>query len=618
MPKAALPAPIDGVTDAATFIGQPPNATVPEGLRNVWPEESPTGRERLATRDRLASVYSGAQNTGPVQDIAVVAQASAVSGVDVGPETSNSAGTNRIVGTLRCNVLFLDTDWTMLGALSDLRGDGTGTPPPVGSYGQGGFAVCFDQDNPNIAFYSLIVFDTPQTTQAVLCTLLGRVDIDADPETRTHAGACYDATPLASYPLPSSGQEEIVVNHMAAKSPYLFTVCQRYIYVHKSSDLTYIQRVQCDWAIEAQTVRIKTINGADYLFVAINGSAAISGPVVTDSGALPREAYGEFYRSSPALVYRINYDDATLRTPVAVNGTPLTRVSMPQGTQSGDPGYENHRTFRVSEYGSARPRGCLVYSMDIEVNTDSEVFVYFGRTNQGFGYDGSATGQGPDGPYFTMSKANITAAFAATPSTYLSPTTGVDYGIRAGVGGWEIDTNSYRRAFAWHGATWYNDIPGIAGTGRPADSVSTSPSIFAVAYSSGADIVVGAGSRPSASGTTANVYGVRGVDGVRLWETFISDYVPQNCLAIDPISGNAVIGARRNQLWGSGATKAELFELAIDTGEIVRTFDLGDSIVHNGYITAANEQALELGCYGVAVNSRGQVAVGLAPYRYDT
>ncbi len=25
-----------------------------------------------------------------------------------------------------------------------------------------------------------------------------------------------------------------------------------------------------------------------------------------------------------------------------------------------------------------------------------------------------------------------------------------------------------------------------------------------------------------------------------------------------------------------------------------------------------------LGCYGVAVNSRGQVAVGLAPYRYDT
>jgi hypothetical protein len=177
--------------------------------------------------------------------------------------------------------------------------------------------------------------------------------------------------------------------------------------------------------------------------------------------ARPLEAYGEFYRSSPAAVYRIN---TTMRSNFGGGQrTPLTRVSMPQGTQSGDPGYENHRTFRPSEYGAARPRGCLVYAIDLEV-VDSDVFVYFARTNQGFGYNGATAGQGVDGPYITMAKADISAAFVTTPEAYISPTTGLGYGMRIGVGGWELDTTSARKAFNWHGATYYNDIPPIVGT----------------------------------------------------------------------------------------------------------------------------------------------------------
>jgi hypothetical protein len=91
--------------------------------------------------------------------------------------------------------------------------------------------------------------------------------------------------------------------------------------------------------------------------------------------------------------------------------------------------------------------------------------------------------------------------------------------------------------------------------------------------------VVGAGARPTASGTTANVYGVRGVDGVRLWETFVADFVPQNCIDVDRTTGNVVVGARRNSDWSGGTTKAELFELSIESGEVVRTFDLTDGIV---------------------------------------
>ena len=63
-------------------------------------------------------------------------------------------------------------------------------------------------------------------------------------------------------------------------------------------------------------------------------------------------------------------------------------------------------------------------------------------------------------------------------------------------------------------------------------------------------------------------------------------------------------------------TAAEMLELNGETGQAVNHFDLTDAVNHNGYITSVNEATRGTGAYGVAVNSRGQALVALAPFRY--
>ena len=619
MPKIDVPAPTRGVTDQATFARQPEFATDPDAMLNMIPEEIASGRGRMATRPGLVSEFSGAAGSGEVGGIGVIAAASGISGVNIGTATEDTNGANRTVGSWRGQFVVLApiaNGYSVDALYSDLRGDGQGvTPPPTAAFGLGGFGAAFDRSNDDIGFTAILALDTPNTTQSVLVTLLARVDL-SNPGSFTHTGGCYDCAPLASFPLPSSGQDHLVINHMVANAPYVFTAARNYIYVHTSSAVVYLQRLAVAFAIEAQALDVFTYKSAEYVLCAMTGSNAVSGPVVADPGPAPLEAFGEFARSGLVL-YRVNYADAALKTPVAVNGTPLTQIAMPQGTQVGDPGYEAHATFRLSEYTGPRPRGRLVYSLKVEVTKDSngdddEVFAYVTTTNQGFGYDGTQANQKPDGQgeYLTVARINLTRAFDAVPPTYIAPDTATGYGVNISDGGWEGGPQGFRRPFAWHTSSFSNDIPAIVSGQRDPNGMSGLPSLFAVAHSPQAGMVLAGGIRPSPAGTDPNVYGMRAEDGLRLFENYLGGAIFQNCAACDPTSGNFVVGGLRAN--GDGGGLAEVWELNAESGQVVRRFDLTDAIDINGFLTG-----LGVGCYAIDVNRRGQVLVALAPYRYD-
>jgi hypothetical protein len=79
-----------------------------------------------------------------------------------------------------------------------------------------------------------------------------------------------------------------------------------------------------------------------------------------------------------------------------------------------------------------------------------------------------------------------------------------------------------------------------------------------------------------------------------------------------------VFGFNRCNGWDNNgtpsATKAEMIELDMNTGLVVRSFDLTDDVNLNTYATTDSG----FGCYAVAINARGQVLMALAPYRCDT
>lgn len=598
-----VPPPIKGVTDGTPYLAQPREVTAPDGLRNMFPTDE-NRRGRLATRPGLVETFgetpSGAT---PVQCLEVVAQASAQTGYTVGPGTSPSTGSSFVSTSIRGQVAVLDADWSLMRLWNDTRGFPAPAAPPTNAGGYGAFAVCWDPDNDDIAFYATVMRQTDLTTQDVVITGIGRVSL-AYPGSFLHTGYVVDANPGYSTPLPASGQERIIVNHMACGRTYLYVLANRYIYVYRKADLTYVKRVEVDFSIEAQCVRLfTTASGHEYLWVGFTGSNAIAGPVVADSAN--EEAFGEFYRAGFAL-YRANH--GANGASVDVGGVPLTRISIPQGTQNGDAGYEDHRTFRPSEYGVSRPRGCLLYSHAITADGKT---LYFGRTNQGWGYNST---QRPDStaPHITVAKAILDQAIVPSPGAYVAPGVSATYGMS-----WERDTDSLRRAYTWNGNTWWNDICQIVdGERNPgADSdQSTAPSVQAVALSEAAGVLMAAGRRPAPGIGRANCYGIRADDGAMLWTTDLSGQVHQNAIAVSPVSGNFIVGFNRNSGYEGATAPAELAELHRETGQILRTFDFTDAITHNGWIDGSTRFA---GMYGVAVNRRGQILLAMAPFRHD-
>lgn len=618
MDSVRFPIPSRGVSDAQPFIAQDGLTVPPDAMDNTWPRETGPKRFNLSTRDpwELVAAAGGAAAGKPVQCIGVVGTASDITGFDQVNPTTITTGTSRVSGNWIGQALVLEPNWTVRAVLRDTRGTGaTMSAPPASVGGYGAFGCCWNRTDPDVGYFACIGQDTGQTTDPNTITFVARFTL-ANPDTFTHTAYCVDRD--APYTAPITGpQVALTVSKMAQSGPYLFVAANRYIYVFRADTLVYLKRVPVFMAIEVQSLGTVTIAGKDYLWAASTGSAAITGPIVDDPATSFREAFGEHARSALAL-FEIQYADATLKTPVAVGGNAIRRKAIPQGTQTGDGAYEPHETFRPSEYGSQRPRGCLIYSMAPAPNGD----VFIARTNQGFDY----AGNGPDGAPgtdVTVARCVLGAAYDAAPATYISPTTspttGTRYGLRSDLGAWEADIEGYRVPFVNGTTTYQTDIPPIVSGSRDPGGAVNAPSAFALAYDAARDLLCVGGYRPDGS---ANVHGVRGLDGAIRWRRALGATVLQNAIAANPVNGTFIVGTKRNAEWaGSAGAWAELFELDAATGQIRNTFDLTNEVMQNGVFNFSSSPpplSLNAGAYAVDVHPvTGRVLVALAPFRHS-
>lgn len=611
MPRIPLNWPRQGATNVQPYVETPGDAAPVEGLRNVRPRRTGTGRAQLATRPGLVATF-GTTLGGSVQAVDTIARSSGISGYETGPGSIIRSGTNYAADKMRGQFCVLDTDWSVRAVFNDSRGTGF-TTPPTDAGGHGGFSACFHPTNPDICFGLTIARDTAVTTSVIFG--INRFSLATNSVTHQTYGLDTDTAYAAgAYPVP--GTNDLYPNQVVCNGTYLFVAVKNYVYVFRADNLRYLKRHAIDWAEEVQAVKPVTVGTTDYLAVLIEGTGAVGGPVIADPGPSRTTRFGWFYRSGVAL-HTIAYADSA-KNPVGDAATALTRIAMPMGLQNTDPGYEDHRYFRPSEWGVQRPRGCLVYDLDIAVGSSGQLYAYIARTNQGFGYDGSS-GQRPDGTvaYVSACRAVLTRATEADAPTYMSPSAPVRYGFALDQGGWEVDTDSLRKALSWHGASYYNDIPqnqvdlGKHDPHWPGEA----PSLFAVAADQSRDRVFFAGRRPSPSQPLPNVYCLRASDGTRMWATDLLGLIQQNAAAVDPTTGNVVVGGNRNSSWtGASGASAEMWELDRLTGAVVRHLDFTDAVTLNGYIDGSS---VIPAAYDLAINSRGQALVALAPYRYD-
>jgi len=616
LPKTPLNWPRRGASNVGPFVEQPGDSAPVAGLRNSRPRRPESGgssRFQLASRAGLATTFSGSM-TGPVQAMHTVARSSGISDYQVGTGTTVRTGTSVDSGPMAGQFVFLDSDWSVRAVFADTRGTGLSSPID----GHDGNSVCFHPTLPDIAFGLTIGRDTAASNQNVVIFGINRFDLSTN--TRTHQTWGMDtdtAYAAGTYPsMPASGQVDLFPNKMTCNGTYVFVAAKNYVYVFRADNLRYLKRHSIDWCDEVQAADPVTVAGVDYLLTCNMGAGGSGGPVINDPGPSPTVYFGWFARSGVGK-YIVAYADAA-KNPVADGATVLTRQRMPMGLDTGDPLYEDHRTFRISEYSLQAPRGPLPWDMAVQVDADGSVYGYIARTNQGF----SATGAGiPDGSvaYVSACRVNLSAAFSSTVSNFIDPVTAVNYGFNVTSGGWETDTDSLRKTFTWHATGYLNDIPNALFSGAPHDPhyPGEAPSIFAVAVDAERGQAYFAGRRPSPSQALPNVYCLRATDGTRLWDTDLRGMIQQNALAVDPTSGNLVCVGARTSGWEGGAVgqKAEVWELDYITGAVVRFLDFTDAVTLNSVI---DEVAIWPVTYDVAINSRGQVALALGPYRKDT
>lgn len=623
--RVKLQPPLAGVSDGTPRIDQPSLVTVPDGLRNVIPEDAGTGITRLATRAGLASEFSGAWNTGAVQALGSIARASGVSGTTVANINTDSSGESRPAGAFRGQAVVVETDGSIRAVIRDTRGTGYAVSAPPTAYGGwGGFYNAVNPTDPDIMFSATIARDTAASNQDIVVVGITRYSLATNAIThQTYALDTDTAFAAGSYPaMPGAGQRDLFPNRLYCYGSYLFVAVNKYVYCFRADTLAYISRYSVPWAEEVQTLCGLTSNGDDFLLILSTGNFTVTGAVVADSGGGVTERFGEFARCN-ILKARIEYTSTASRTPVAAGAAVLTQLYMPQGTQSTDPAYENHVTFRFSEWSISRPRGCLAYSMAAETLSDGTIAAYVARTNQGFGYDGNQTDQRPNGqsPFITCCRVILTRAFEVGAPTYMSPASPVRYGLSPDVGGWERDSGqSLRRAFTHNAATYQNDIPAVSGGTRNPNDTDNEPSVWAVALDSTNRRVFFCGRRPSLSAAEPNIYCMDADNGDLLWYRDTKGTVQQNAAAVDPTTGNLVVGMIRTTGWettdgGTSPDKAEAITFDGASGAIVRAFDLTDAINHNGYLSATTTG---VGVFAVDINTRGQVILSLNPHRYDT
>lgn len=601
--------PVNGVSDQTPYIKQPGDTTDPDALLNVVADDVATGRGRLSTRAKLSTIARDI--AGPGQGIGSIARASGVTGTQTGEVVSDTVGASADSGVLRAQFFVINPDGGLHSQYADTRGTGVANPP-TGEGGYGGFYACWHATDKTIAYTGTIARNTTLTTQdKVIC---GLQRINTATRAVTHSAWVVDADPGYSSPLPNDPpgpeQRDLLPNEIIQHGPYLFVAVAHYVYVYDAADLTYIRRHAIDWCLEVQCIRAITRGGVSYLLTASTGNRDVSGAVVADS-ASPVEFMGEHYRSAVALH---TISTTASGGAVTVGGTVLTRRAMPMGIASGA-GYEDHRTFRLSEYSRSRPRGRLVYGMDATALGD----VVLATANQGWGYDGfNVAGHRPDGaaPYLNVAKVVLDAAYDAVPAVTILPSSATRYGPSAVVGGWEVEVGSLRRSYSWNGNTYFNDIPALASGFRDPQATGNEPAVWAVAIDENAGAVYVAGRRGQITGGST-VYALDLESGLLLWEFDTVGVVQQNGIQVDPSTGRVVVGMIRSlgvEVDGTPSTAhAEVVWLNAETGQAVRIFSFPDAIRFNTKVNAG----YVLGAFDVDVNADGQVLVALSPFVYD-
>jgi hypothetical protein len=564
-------------------------------MRNVLPRRGESGRMQVASRPGLGDVFG--RTFGAIEDAVVVSRASGISGYTVGDATRVTTGRSVTADKIRGQFMLLAEDWTVDAFLNDSRGTGFATPPS-GAGGYGGFQTAQHPTDDDVCFGATIARDTTASNQDVIVVGISRVNKATGAFTHQTYALDTDANHAAgTYPtMSATGQGDLFSNQLACNGTYLYLAVRNFVYIFRADTLERLGRhLVADAAgrvcEEVQSIVPLTLGGTDYLMVLFEGCKDVSGPVTADGGPSRSTFYGWFARAG-VTAFTVQYLDSTAKTPIAAGSTGLTLKRLTQGTQNGDAAYEDHGTFRISEYSLQRPRGCLVWGMQVEVTDTNEVFVYIARTNQGFGYDGGV-GRRPDGTvaYVSACCANLTRAFEADAPTYMAPTSAVRYGFDPLQGGWEIDTGSLRRAFSWHATTYLNDIPNSGGDFFKHDPEADPPSLMAVALDAARERVYFAGRRPSPTQALPNVYCVRTTNGAILWTKDLAGLVLQNGIAINPATGNLVVGANRTNQWeGAAGAKRELWELNGENGDVVHSFDMGDAVTQNTHIGPWNEK----------------------------
>ena len=608
MPRKRLEPPWRGVSNNAPFIKTPGDTCPPDAMLNVRPKRAETGRKQMGSRPGLVATFP---NTlpGPVLACGVIAKSTGISGYNVAGEIDIPTVRN-VDSTIYHHQFFvLDPNLSVSEAIEDDRIDPPYSDPPTGAGGPEGYFCCWNTDDDDIVYFATITYDDAATGDVEPFSVISRYSMLT--HAITHQVECVQADPGWTNPL-SAGYGGFL-NQILHHGPYVFAVgAANHVFCYREDNLTYLNRHQNSWGVENQQARVVTVDGVDYLLVLFTGSVAVSGPVVADSSADPKEAFGEHFRTG-VRCYRINYADSSTQTPVAVDADVLTEVPFPQGTQAGDGGFENHRTYRMGEYSITRPVGRLSYSFDVDPDT---LHIYVGSTNQGFGYDPLLnTDQRPENhPYITISKHLIEQGFDLDGTAYIAPDSSARYGCSGDAGGWEKDTQSYRRVFTWGAGSYRTDIPPIVNFARIPSLNEYAPSAYAVQLSLDRTRVIVGGRRPTPGTASPNLHCLDALTGAPLWTQDLAGLVQQHCIAVDPTTGNIWVAAVRNFEWeGSNNQQAMLWEIDIISGSILRTFDFTDNVMVNGYI-----EDIPSGIFALSVNGRGQVAIAVAPFIKDT
>ena len=641
MPKAKMSLPVRGVADATPHVETPGDLAPPQGALNVRPRRAGVGggRRQIGSRPGMKALF-------PIrlprpQTCGSITRASGITGYQTGEQIAIDGGRSVEQGKYRTQCVLLDRDWSIEHAFVDTRADPAFAAPATGPGGPGGFYCCFHDTDPDIGYFGTLTKDLSHTTQDVWVCGLNRINVAT--HQITHQAYVVDADPGYTPPLPASPPAQLrsFPNQIVQFGVYLFVAVNHWVYTFRADTLEYLSRTAVEWAIEVQGIRVREVAGRHFVFALYSGSASIQGPVVLDTSGSNQEAFGEHFRSGIALL-EITYANHSTTAfppqaappspqPVAAGTQALVRRSMILGRLAADPLFELHRDYRFSEWSVTRPVGRIPYAFDM----DSNGVAYVGTANQGFGPDPLANAnQRPNGPanvstlnqYISIGKHVLSRALESdspvwtwdsTTVGYIDPTMPVRYGPSSLVGGWERDFpgGSYQRTFLWGAGTYRADIPPITAGGRDPANEDFAPTVYAVALHESANRLIIAGRRPAVNAGRPNVACLRASDGVLQWTAAVVGLVQQGAIAIDPTTGNPVVAGNRNTNWGDGSAWAELWELDIQSGEIVRAWDFTNAVNVNGFIASAYASC---GAYGVAINSRGQVLVALAPFRHDT